>query len=104
MDDAQSIVGVMSFLVRAVGRYRIEGVRHRDDACEDRNLIPLEAVGISTTVEGLVMQLDSGQHFTQLLDRAEDVCPLGSVRLHDLEFFRSKGAWFFQDAVFDTDL
>ena len=96
--------GRVRLLVGTIRGQRVEGVGDSDDARQQRNLVALQAVRISAAIEGLVMQFDTGQHFGQLRDRAQNVGALGGVRLHDLKFFCGERAGLFQDVIFDADL
>ena len=48
-------------------------------------------------------KFDTGQHVAQLRNWPEDIRAFGGVGLHDLEFFRSQSARFFQNPIFDAD-
>ena len=50
-----------------------------------------------------MVQFDAGEHVFQLFHRPQNVCTLGGVGFHDLEFFGSQGARFFQNAIFNAD-
>ena len=50
-----------------------------------------------------MVQLDSGQHLAQLLDRTQNISALRSMSLHDLELFGRERAGFLQNPVFNAD-
>src|SRR5690348_1203582 len=68
--------------IRPVSRHRVNGIGDHDDARSDGDLIAREPVGISCSVEVLVMMLDHALNRTTepprrgyQLRAADDVCP-----------------------------
>ena len=62
LNDLQRLLGSVCLLIGAVGREGIKCVRYRNYARQQRNLVPLEPIWISSPVESFVMKFDSGQH------------------------------------------
>src|SRR5262252_7799712 len=104
LDDADGFERVMRLLVRAICGERIECVSHGDHAWQQRNIVALQSIRISTPVQRLMMQFNAWKHFPQLRHGSKNVRTLSGVGLHDLELFRSQCAGFLQDAVFNADL
>ena len=57
---------------------------------------------IAASIQGFVVQFDTRDHLFQLRHRPQNICALGGVRLHDLEFFRGQSAWLFENAVLNS--
>src|SRR4051812_18331691 len=53
-DGLDRVLRAVGLLIRAVGGNGIEGVGHRDDAGDERDLLSLQAVGVTTSIPGLV--------------------------------------------------
>jgi hypothetical protein len=51
--------------VRASRRHHFKGVRHRDDACAERDLIPCDAVRVPGTIKVLVMLFNGESPLTE---------------------------------------
>src|SRR3954452_5017557 len=104
LDDLQRLFRCMRLLVGPVGRQCVERIRDRDDARQQRNLVPLKSIRISTAVQGFVVQLDARHYLCELRYGAQNVCTLGRVRLHDFKFFFGQCARFLQNVILNADL
>src|SRR5450755_4140979 len=104
MYDSQRLVRFVSLLIRAVCGKRIEGISHSNYAGQEWNIIPFQRPGITPAVERFMVKLNARNHVLQLGDRTKNVCALGGVSLHDVEFFRGKRAWLLEDAILDSNL
>src|SRR5713226_8195600 len=102
-DFPEGVVNFHRRLVGTVGGHGVEGVRDSNDARHQRNIGRFLAVRIAAAVHVLVVQLDAGNHFLELRDRAHDVGAFDGVLLHQVELFRSQGAGLFEDAVVHAD-
>ena len=49
-----------------------------------------------------MVQFNTRDHIFQLRHRPQNICALGGVRLHNLEFFRGQSARFLENAVFNS--
>src|SRR5947208_1148891 len=103
MNDAQRVLAITRLLIRTVSSKRVERVGHSNNSWQQRNFVSLEGMGIAASIKGLVMEFDPRDHFFQLRDRAQNVCALRGVRLHDFEFFSRESARLLQYAIFNSD-
>ena len=85
----------MGLLIRAICGDGIEGVGDGDDARQQRDFVAFQAFGVAASVERFVVEFDSGQHFSQLRDIAQDVGAARGVRFHDFKFFGGESAGLF---------
>ena len=55
LNDAQGFGGLVRALIRAIGGERVERVRYRNHARQQRNLVALQSVRIASAIQRLVM-------------------------------------------------
>src|SRR5690606_22944175 len=72
--------------VSPVAGHGVVGVRHRDDARNQRDLLPRQAQRVPATVPAFVVQVYARHHGLQELDRVQDVLAVARVLLEDLVF------------------
>ena len=90
-------------LVRAVGRDRVKRIGDPDDPRHERNLLPLQAIGITASVPGLVVPADTWQVIPERRNRLDDIRPDHRVQLHLLELLGGQDAVLFEHSILDPD-
>src|SRR5512141_87138 len=81
-----------------------KGVRYRDDACAEGNLLTLKRVRITQSVESFVVVPDVVTQAFAFGDRVKYLRSNGRVHLHKTEFFVIQRSRFRQQSFRDRDL
>src|SRR3954471_14214709 len=99
--------GALKRGLRAVGpvrRHGVEGVHYGEDPCEQRDVLPGEPIGISTSIPAFVMVAHDHRGVAEKRHRADDLVPDDRMAPHERPLFRQQRLTFEQDVVRDRDL
>src|ERR1700724_470614 len=73
LDLLQRLIQAQGWTVDPVGDHGFKGIGDSDDARAERDLLALEALGISGAVEFLMVMADQRRDMMQALDRTDDI-------------------------------
>src|SRR5271165_2059157 len=104
LEDVIDLHGREPLAVMAVAGHGIKRVGHRDNACFERNLLAGEAVGISRSIQTLVVVADTGKNVAELLQILEDGDADLDMGLDLAILLGGQRPGLLEDLVIDADL
>src|ERR1035438_9886144 len=93
-----------SFSVGTVSRQSVVDICHLQDTRRESNLLALQAIGISRTIQFFVMVPNNGQNQTERLQRSADPLACDWMLLHNGPLLFIEGTRFDQDMFGDAYL
>ena len=81
-----------------------KGIRHRDDPCDERDVRPLEPVGIARAVVFFMVAPHARYHIFQLLHVSQNISAVSRMTVHHCQFALIEPAALQQDTVAHADL
>src|SRR5688572_4636486 len=104
LDARECVFKLHRLLIRTIGGHRVKSVCDRHDLAHQRNVVTLQTLRVTQTIDHLVVHVHSGQELLHGRNLRHDLVALLRVALHDFIFFIRERRGLLENLVVDSDL